>query len=117
MSEAVVVHVTRRLDDDDPRRPRQTIESLRSIPKPKRGDGVHVSYWTGRQIKLPGFSGGWVWGSLAEARRFSSIINAGTATLQIGSHAFAVDETVAVEYERLRHLQRARAKARQAGRR
>lgn len=113
MSTYVIVHVTRNLPPDDPRRPRQTMVSAAELPDPKAPAGTTVSYLTPRRIELSGFSGGYVWGSLDMAQRFPTDAAARKkARLVRNAGLLVIDSSTATEFERRRHYYRALAKAR-----
>jgi len=113
MTAYVIAHATRPLAADDPRRPRQTIESLTELPDPKGWIRKGAASWlTPRRIELPGFSGGYVWSSLADAERFPTKAAARAKARNVGPHVIIVDEDTAAEYQRQVNLARARAKAR-----
>ena len=113
MTEYVIAHATRKLDKSDPRYPRQTVESLAELPDPKGWPATGAATWlTQRRIQLPGFSGGYVWSSLADAERFPTMAAARARARKVGPHAIVVDVDTATEYRRQVHLTRTRAKAR-----
>jgi hypothetical protein len=112
MTAYVIAHATRPLAADDPRRPRQTIESLTELPDPNVPGSGGVSWLSPRTIQIPGFSGGHVWDRLDAAERFPTKAAARAKARQLRGGALIVDLDTATDYERRRHLARARAKAR-----
>jgi len=115
MADYVIAHATRRLAADDPRYPRQTIETMAELPHPKLPKSGTMSYLTPRRIELPGFGGGYVWGHLDMADRFPTERAARAKARTVGRGYLVLDVDAATEWERARHVARVRAKARKIG--
>jgi hypothetical protein len=92
-----------------------TMESLPALPDPTERH-CHVSYYAGRRVTMPGFSGGHVWGPLADAAQYPTRAEARRAMRDMRGNRIIVDLADATEYERQRHLARVRAKAKRVGR-
>jgi hypothetical protein len=112
----VVCHVLR-AKRDSKGRPTGGMDTLDALPDPKDVKSGYVSYITGRTITLPGFAPSNVWGPLdmagswplAEARKRARHLDRRTALV--------LDVATVTEWERVRHVARARAKARKIGKR